>query len=95
LSLLNGEGARLLVVVSDGAYRSDQRALAKKWVKRCAESGVAVLWMPFEGDYYVKGIVKNHGATILGGRLDPASAASEIGKAASTALTNVGKRNTA
>jgi hypothetical protein len=95
LSLLNGEGARLLVVVSDGAYRSDQRALAKKWVKRCAESGVAVLWMPFEGDYYVKGIVQNHGATVLGGRLDPASAASEIGKAASTALTNVGKRNTA
>jgi hypothetical protein len=95
LSLLNGEGARLLVIVSDGAYRADQRALAKKWIEKCAESGVAVLWMPFEDEYYVKGIVKNHGATILGGRLDPASAASEIGKAASTALTNVGKRNTA
>jgi hypothetical protein len=95
LSLLNGEGARLLVIVSDGAYRPDQRALAKKWMKRCDENGVAVLWMTFESDYYVKGIVKNHGATILGGRLDPASAASEIGKAASTALTNVGKRNTA
>ena len=95
LSLLNGEGARLLVIVSDGAYRSDQRELARKWMKKCDENGVAVLWMPFENDYYVKGIVKNHGATVLGGILDPASAASEIGKAASTALTNVGKRNTA
>lgn len=95
LGLLNGEGARLLVIVSDGAYRSDQRELAKKWMKRCDEKGVAVLWMPFQSDYYVKGIVKNHGATVLGGILDPASAASEIGRAASTALTNVGKRNTA
>ena len=95
LNLLRGDGARLLVVVSDGHYRSDQRKHAREWIKRCGESGVAVLWLPFDSGYTVKGLVRSQNITILEGELDPTTAASEIGRAASAALTNVGRRNTA
>lgn len=92
LNLLNGSGARLLVVTSDGAYTSDQYDKAKKWVKRCKESGVAVLWLPFDNGYYARG-VERLGATVVSGVLDPATSALEIGKEASRALTEVGRRN--
>jgi len=92
LNLLNGTGARLLVVTSDGAYTSDQHDKAKKWVKRCKEAGVAVLWLPFDNGYYARG-VERLGATVIPGVLDPATSALEIGKQASQALTEVGRRN--
>jgi hypothetical protein len=95
LSLLNGEGAKLLVIVSDGHYKTPERESAKKWLKRCTESGVAVLWLAFDGEYNVKSLVKSLDISVLGGTLDPTKAASEIGRAASEALTNVGRRNTA
>jgi hypothetical protein len=96
LNLLNGDGARLLVVVSDGHYRSDQRSEAREWMRRCEEAGVAVLWMPFDSGNTIKSLVRNQrGVTILEGDLDPVTAASEIGRAAATALTNVGRRNNA
>ena len=94
LNLLNGDGARLLVVVSDGYYRDDQRQKAKEWVKKCGDAGVAVLWMPFGDEYNAKRLVRlNKDAQVLEGVLDPAKAATEIGRAASTALTKVGLRN--
>ena len=92
LNLLNGSGARLLVVTSDGAYVSDQYEKAKKWVKRCREAGVAVLWLPFDNGHYARG-VERLGATVISGVLDPATSALEIGREASRALTEVGKRN--
>ena len=94
LDLLHGSGARLLVVVSDGHYRQDQRDAAKEWVKKCGDAGVAVLWMPFSDSYNAKRLVRmNPNAQVLEGVLDPAKAATEVGKAASTALTKVGQRN--
>ena len=92
LNLLNGSGARLLVVTSDGAYVSDQHEKAKKWVKRCREAGVAVLWLPFDNGYYARH-VERLGATVVPGVLDPATSALEIGREASRALTEVGRRN--
>ena len=92
LNLLNGSGARLLVVTSDGAYTSDQHDKAQKWVKRCREAGVAVLWLPFDNGYYARN-VERLGATVVPGVLDPATSALEIGREASRALTEVGRRN--
>lgn len=92
LNLLNGSGARLLVVTSDGAYTSTQRDSAEKWIRRCREAGVAVLWLPFDNGYYARN-VERYGANVVTGVLDPASSALEIGKEASRALTEVGKRN--
>jgi len=93
LNLLNGSGARLLVVVSDGHYREDQRQKAKEWVKICGDAGVGVLWLPFGDDYAPKRLVRmNKDAQVSVLNADPATVATEIGKAASTALTKVGSR---
>lgn len=90
LDLLNGSGARLLVVVSDGHFTSDEASKASEWVKRCAAAGVAVLWLPFHHGRYAERIVGNNGR-IIEGVLDPTAAAAEIGRAAADGLTKMGK----
>jgi hypothetical protein len=44
-NLLNGEGARLLVIVSDGNYGRDEMPRAEAVLRQCTASGVAVLWL--------------------------------------------------
>ena len=95
LNLLAGTGARLLVVVSDGCYTPEEIEKAKHWARRCHESGVAVLWLPFDHSYYPRDILKGTDGVILDGTLDPVKAATEIGKAAADALTKIGVRNAA
>ena len=98
LNLLNGTGARLLVVVSDGCYTEPERERAKHWVNECEKSGVAVLWLPFAHAYqlgYVRDIVKGTSVALLQDVKDPADAALQIGKAAADALTKIGARNAA
>jgi hypothetical protein len=98
LNLLNGTGARLLVVVSDGCYTPDETEKAKKWVQECEKNGVAVLWIPFAHSYqlaYVREIVKGTSVALLQDVTDPADAALQIGKAAADALTKIGARNAA
>jgi hypothetical protein len=92
LNLLDGNGARLLVVVSDGQYTYDERQNAKRWVRRCSDAGVAILWLPFDGGHYARELTQDGQAAVLGGVLDPTAAASEIGRAAAGELTNVGRR---
>jgi len=92
LNLLNGNGARLLVVVSDGQYTPDERENARKWVTRCNEAGVAILWLPFDGGHYAERLTQHGKASVMSGVLNPTNAASEIGKAAARELTNVGQR---
>lgn len=88
LNLLHGNGARLLVVVSDGVYTDVELKKATAWMKRCEENGVAVLWLTYQryGDSYATRICKGTSAVVLEGILDPAGAAVEIGKAAAKAL---------
>ena len=98
LNLLNGTGARLLVVVSDGCYTPDETEKAKKWIQECEKHGVAVLWIPFAHAYqlaYVRDIVKGTSVALLQDVTDPADAALQIGKAAADALTKIGARNAA
>ncbi len=92
LNLLNGRGAKLLVVVSDGQYTPEERQAARKWVTRCEQANVAVLWLPFDNGHYAKDLAQNGNAVVMSGVLDPTGAASEIGKAAASVLTNVGRR---
>lgn len=89
LNLLNGTGARLLVVTSDGAYRHHQAERAEYWVGRCRQAGVAVLWLPFDNGMYARRMGRA-GARVLAGVLDPAGSALEIGKEASRVLTEAG-----
>jgi hypothetical protein len=95
LNLLHGRGARLLVVVSDGCYTEDELAKAEHWMRRCHETGVAVLWLPFDNARYAGRITRGTDAVILEGDLDPAKAAVEIGKAAAGALMKVTSRTAA
>jgi hypothetical protein len=81
--------------VSDGCYTPDEIQKAQHWMKRCHDSGVAVLWLPFDHSYYPRDILKGTDGIILDGDLDPSRAATEIGKAAATALSKIGARNAA
>ena len=51
LNLLNGSGARMLVVVSDGEYPEPEKNAVRKWIAACEQSGVAVVWLSFPGGY--------------------------------------------
>lgn len=94
LDLLHGQGARLLVIVSDGAYTTDETASAKKWMRRCGEEGVAVVWLPFDRGDDAARIAGDHG-TVLAGKFSPTEAATKIGKACADALGKVAGRRVA
>lgn len=91
LNLLYGTGARLLVVVSDGHYYGQENGKAKAIVKRCADMGVGVVWLPFDEGSQARALVGKNG-TVLSGNLSPAAAAQDIGKACADALTRAGQR---
>jgi hypothetical protein len=93
LNLLNGSGARLLVVVSDAQYTPEERELARKWIARCNDAGVAILWLPFDGGHYAERLTRHGKVAVMSGVLDPTGAASEIGRRAAGELTNVGRLN--
>lgn len=87
LNLLDGSGARLLVVVSDGHYTAEEQVKAEKWMARCAQAGVAVLWLG-AGSYGTNGerytTAPSASYVRLGESVTEASDA--IGKAAQEAL---------
>jgi hypothetical protein len=87
LNLLNGSGARLLVIVSDGCYTPEETKLARKWIAECERAGVGVMWLPFDGGRHVKSITTSKKIQIVTDVDDPAAAALTIGKAAADALT--------
>jgi len=91
LNLLHGNGARLLVVVSDGVYTAPEASAAKRWMRRCAEEGVAVVWLPFDHGVMAKDIAGEHGI-VLGGAFSPTDAAGMIGKACADAITRTAQK---
>jgi hypothetical protein len=91
LNLLHGNGARLLVVVSDGVYTVEESRAAKRWMRRCAEEGVAVVWLPFDHGGMAKDIAGEHGV-VLGGSFSPTDAAAMIGKACADAITRTAQK---
>jgi hypothetical protein len=93
LNLLHGSGARLLVVVSDGEYTSDEVRATRKWINRCAQAGVAVLWLPFDHGRNAQRTLAGADVGLITGALNPTEAASQIGQEAAKLLTKVGKRN--
>ncbi|QHA07853.1 VWA domain-containing protein [Streptomyces broussonetiae] len=72
---------RLLVIASDGRYRSDEAARAADRITALRAAGCAVLWLAFDTDPHPL-----PGATLLELH-DPAQAVTAIGQAATTALT--------
>jgi len=86
VDLLYGSGARLLVVVSDGHYTGAETKACQRWMRRCAEEGVAVVWLPFDDGYMARHQAGENGV-VLSGLFDPTSAASKIGEACERAIT--------
>ena len=95
LNLLDGTGARMLVVVSDGCYVRDEENKAKQWVRACEAAGVAVTWIDFDhSGLHAKQIIKGTQARYVNARetgTGAADLAANIGKAAAAALTGVSK----
>jgi hypothetical protein len=95
LNLLDSRGARLLVVVSDGQYTSDQSRKAKEWLQECDRKGVAVLWLTFDTrtstpDTYLAG---TSGKAVSLAGSTPEQSALLIGKACADIIGTIGRRN--
>lgn len=93
LQLLNGTGARMLVICSDTCYTYHEAVALKKWVARCIKAGVAVVILPFDGGYDVE----QHGlpsqVQVIKGTLTTQQTLAAIGDAAVKGLQAVnGKR---
>lgn len=98
LNLLYGNGARLLVVVSDARYTFSETERARHWLKECDDKGVAVLWLPFCKSPYLHDamdLTRGTNTVLLSDVMDPADAAIRIGTAAANALTKIGSKNAA
>lgn len=91
LDLLHGNGAKLLVIVSDGQYTHDETRLAKEAIQKCKASGVAVLWLPFDYGSGAREIAQGY-AEVMTGVRNPEQAAQAIGEAAKKILSKVGQR---
>lgn len=89
LNLLNGTGARLLVVVSDACYTTEEARHARAWVESCGRAGVGVLWLPFDKGESARTMTNGTSAVLLLDTEQPAEAASQIGGAAARALQAV------
>lgn len=90
LGMVSGQGARLLVVVSDGQYTPSERTAVRKWLKRCKQTGVAVLWISY-GDHNPVSLVGDCGKVVVLTSNDTSEAAREIGKAAISAINATNK----
>ena len=94
LELLNGSGARLLVIVSDGQYRQDQRREARRVIERCDASGVGVLWIG-AGDYssrFAQEYCTTPSSSFVRMSESITDVADSVGEQAAKALTSAGRR---
>lgn len=93
MELLRGTGARLLVVVSDGDYVTEQVQAARKWLLACEAAGVGVLWIKFDSGRGMpeKYLAGTSGQVVVASS-NPAAVAKTIGEAAARALTKAGGR---
>lgn len=91
LNLLHGNGAKLLVIVSDGEYTSDEIKLAKEIIKKCEKAGVGVLWLPFDNGYRARELGQGY-AKVVSEITDPVQASEIIGRSAMEVMTKVGQR---
>ena len=91
LNLLHGNGARLLVIVSDGEYTSDETRKAMEVIAKCKEAGVAILWLPFDNGGTASRLANNY-AEVIREITNPAQAAETIGRAAERVMTRIGQR---
>lgn len=87
MNFLHGDGARLLVIVSDGHYTSEECRAATEWIARCHKAGTGVLWLTYDDVTAAQRWVKNNGEVVHVGR-NTVDAAQKVGMAAVKVLAN-------
>ena len=87
MNFLHGDGARLLVIVSDGHYTGEETRAATQWIERCHKAGVGVLWLTYDDVTTPLRWVKKNGEVVHVGR-DSVDAAQKVGTAAVKVLAN-------
>ena len=81
LNLIDGEGARLLVIITDGHFvRKDAVDYAEVTMDMCKRAGVAVVWMDMNG-YFARSDAYGHGTIVDAHRKTPVEVADLLGKA--------------
>ena len=91
LNLLHGNGARLLVVVSDGEYSGEEVPKSRDIVAKCKEAGVAILWLPFDSGRGARDIGGDYAEIVLGIN-QPEEASEIIGRSAERVMRRIGQR---
>ncbi len=92
LHLLEGRGARILFVCSDGAYGGPGELEAvEKWLLECKRNGVAVVWIHYVASARVDEIARVTGCTPVLIDDTVTAAADAIGKACIEALKNASR----
>lgn len=94
LNLLNGRGARLLVIVSDGQFKYDQEPHCRRWLARCRQAGVAVLWIGYGNTHNgAETFCAEYGAEFVRPSGNITDDAMLIGHAGERALSLIGSKN--
>lgn len=91
----NADGAKLLVVVSDGHYRPDQKVAARSLLKKADKAGVAILWLTFDGKTREpEDLLQGTAGRVVSLRSNesPTVASAVIGSTAAQALSAIGSR---
>ena len=95
LGITHADGAKLLVIVSDGHYRPDQKAKARKMLKEADRNGVAILWLTFDGKVAepTELLSGTAGKVVsLASNESPTRASQVIGETAAKVLSAIGSR---
>jgi len=83
LDLIDGDGARLLVCITDGHFNLPEAVdYAELTMDMCRTAGVGVLWVNVSG-YFARGDAYGHGSIVEAHNLTPVQFAQVIGKAVS------------
>jgi hypothetical protein len=95
LGLTHADGAKLLVIVSDGHYRPDMRPKAKRLLAQADKAGVAILWLTFDGKVgepteLLRGTAGK--VVSLASNESPTRASQIIGETAAKVLSAIGSR---
>lgn len=92
LGMTFGDGVKMLVVVSDGAYTPRQQELCVKALTECRANGVAVLWITPKNchGYTASAMIRNAGWGVHLDGMETSQIALTVGKSASEALGKVG-----
>jgi Mg-chelatase subunit ChlD len=81
LDIIDGEGARLLVVITDGHFNKDWAVeYAEQTMDMCRVAGVGVVWLSVSG-YFARDDCYGHGSLVDASKMAPVDVANALGDA--------------